>query len=155
MCPCRTVYILFKRSIPLFIVPLRCLSLSHNVQIGATFRFNPLPKYSILSSANHYVLITYAYSCLLRILYIFLPLKNDTKARLTKTRQRYVLFFAGKFFFIFFRIQLRISFERLGAVAASTTVDAGYKRSISHCLCCGAIAVIAPNRQLNGTYGSL
>ena len=38
--------------------------------------------------------------------------------------------------------------ERLGAAAASTTVYAGDKRSISHCLFRGATAAVAPNRQL-------
>ena len=49
---------------------------------------------------------------------------------------------------------LRATFWRLGAAAASTTVHAGYKRSILHCLFCGHTAAVAPNRQLNKTFGS-
>jgi len=41
---------------------------------------------------------------------------------------------------------LRITSERLGAAAAYTTVYAGDKRSITHCLFCGRTAAVAPNR---------
>ena len=44
--------------------------------------------------------------------------------------------------------RLRLTSERLGAAAASTTISAGYYLSFSHCLFCGATAAVAPNRQL-------
>jgi len=43
---------------------------------------------------------------------------------------------------------LLLTSERLGAAAAYTTVYAGDKRSITHCLFRGVSAAVAPNRQL-------
>ena len=47
---------------------------------------------------------------------------------------------------------LRITSQRLGAAAACTAVYAGDKRSISHCLFCGATAAVAPNRILAAVF---
>ena len=54
------------------------------------------------------------------------------------------------FYFVLHRAlaRLHLTSQRLGAVAAYTTVYAGYKRSISHCLFRGISAAVAPNRQL-------
>ena len=52
--------------------------------------------------------------------------------------------------------RLRTTSERLGAAAAYTTVYAGDKSSISHCLFCGVNAAVAPNRQLaEGIFSEL
>jgi hypothetical protein len=47
---------------------------------------------------------------------------------------------------------LRTTEERLCAAAASTTVPAGYKLSISHCLSCGLPAAVAQNRTLAAVH---
>ena len=44
--------------------------------------------------------------------------------------------------------RLQLTSERLGAVAASTTVPAGYSLSNLHCRFCGVNAAITPNRPL-------
>ena len=43
---------------------------------------------------------------------------------------------------------LQVTSQRLGVVAAPTTVPAGYSLPNSHCRFCGATAAITPNRQL-------
>jgi hypothetical protein len=47
--------------------------------------------------------------------------------------------------------RLRATSQRLGAVAASTNVYAGYKVSIMHGIFRGVTAAIAPNRKLHAS----
>ena len=62
----------------------------------------------------------------------------------------YISIYHSIIYFIVYHslVRLRTTSQRLGAAAADTTVYAGYKRSFSHCLFCGATAAVAPNRQL-------
>ena len=69
--------------------------------------------------------------------------------------RRFILFFVTFYSFILFQTlfsvrsrRLHTTSQRLGAVAASTELPAGYKLSNLHCLFRGATAAITPNRPL-------